>query len=412
MAETGGDSGTELRTEVVVVGGGLAGLSLTCALGSAGVPVICIDRDSPALQSGSDFDIRTTAIAYGSRQILAGAGVWPYLDAEAGPILEIRVADNHAPLFVHYDHRDLGDHPLGWIVDNRVIRAGVFRRMAELPSVTHLAPATVKRVDRSASGATVVLGDDRVIRARLVVGADGRGSLCRRSAGIGVISWAYRQTAIACTIQHEWPHRGVAIERFLPAGPFAVLPMTGNRASIVWSERAALAPMYLALPEAEFVEELRRRIGDHLGQIRVLGGRSAYPLSILFAERQTDTRLALVGESAHAIHPIAGQGLNMGLRDVAALSEVVVDQFRLGLDVGGPEVLERFQRWRRFDNMLLAAVCDSLVHLFSNDITPVRLARDFGLGVVNQLPVLKKFFMRHAMGVVGDLPRLTRGERL
>jgi len=397
---------------VVVVGGGLAGLSLAAALGTAGVPVVSIEREAPERQARPGYDLRTTAISFSSRRILAGAGIWPHLEPEAGAILEIRVADQSAPWFVHYDHTEVGDQPLGWIIDNAVIRRGLEQRLAQLPGVTRLAPAVLQRLERTEAGTLVTLADGRQLRAQLVVGADGRGSLCRRSAGIRVLQRDYHQSAIVCTIGHQWPHHGVALERFLPAGPFAVLPMTGNRSSIVWSERTRLTPSFLALPEAAFLEELRQRVGDHLGELQLLGERAAYPLSLQWAERHTDTRLALVGEAAHAIHPVAGQGLNLGLRDVAVLAEVVVDQFRLGRDLGAAEVLARYQRWRHFDNLLMTAVCDGLVQLFSNDLTPLRLARQWGFGVVNQVAPLKRFLMRHAMGMVGDLPRLIRGEKL
>jgi len=402
-----------IQTEVVIVGGGLAGLSMACALGSAGVPTVCIDRDSPAAQEAAEFDLRTTAIAFGSRQVLAGAGLWAAMVDEAGPILQIRVADNHAPLFVHYDHREVGDQPLGWILENGVIRRALARRLTELPSVRHLAPAPVAAVGRDATGATVTLEDGCVIRGRLVIGADGRRSLVRQTAGIPLlVNWRYGQSAIICNIAHEYPHTGLALEHFLPGGPFAVLPMTGNRCSIVWSEQERLVPMYLGLPPAEFAAELQRRLGDWLGEIRVITQRAAYPLNFQLSERLIDRRVALISEAAHGIHPVAGQGLNLGLRDVAALAEVIVDRYRLGLDVGDPAGLERYQRWRRFDNLLLSVVCDQLVWLFSNAVPPVRLARDLGLGLVGRLPPARRFLMRHAMGVVGELPRMVRGEAL
>ena len=411
--ETGTDTSREITTEVVVLGGGLAGLSMAAALATAGVPVVCIDRDSPDHHAADGFDIRTTAVAYASMKVLEGAGVWKHMEPQAGPILDIRVADQFSPLFVHYDHTDVTvdgkNQPFGWILDNKDMRRALFARAAELPGLVHLAPAQATAVERTRGGATVTLADGRVVKARLVVGADGRRSLARESAGIKVRRWAYDQTAIICTIRHSEPHNGVAVEHFMPNGPFAVLPMTENRSSIVWSEKSSLADMYVKLPEKEFIAELTRRSGGYLGDIEILTRREAWPLSVLLAESFIAERLALVGESAHAIHPIAGQGLNLGLRDVAALAEVIVDAHRLGLDVGSPEVLARFQRWRRFDTVLLAAVCDGLVHLFSNNIPPLRLARDVGMAVVNRLPPLKRFFMRHAMGVVGDLPRMIKG---
>ncbi len=411
---TGAAATTEVvTTEVVILGGGLAGLSMAAALATAGVPVVCIDQDSPDRQADGAFDIRTTAIAYASMRVLEGAGVWRHIAADAGPMLDIRIADQFSPLFVHYDHTELAmegeNRPFGWIIDNKDLRRALFTRAAELPGLVHLAPARAIRVERGRNGATISLADGRTVRARLVVGADGRGSLARESAGIRVRRWAYDQSAIICTIRHSQPHNGVAVEHFLPNGPFAVLPMTENRCSIVWSEKTSLVKTYLDLPDDQFIAELDRRSGGYLGTITLATGRQAWPLSVLLAERFIAERLALIGEAAHAIHPIAGQGLNMGLRDVAALAEVVVDAHRLGLDVGGPQVLARFQRWRRFDTVLLAAVCDGLVHLFSNNIPPLRLARDLGMAVVNRLPPVKRFFMRHAMGVVGDLPRMIRG---
>ena len=413
MIESGTTAAHEITTDVVVLGGGLAGLSMAAALATAGVPVVCIDRDSPDRQGEDGFDIRTTAVAYASMKVLEGAGVWKHMEPDAGPILDIRVADQFSPLFVHYDHKDLTwdgkNQPFGWILDNKDMRRALFARAAELPGLHHLAPAQAVSIERNRSGATVTLADGRVVKARLVVGADGRRSLARESAGIKLRTWAYDQTAIICTIRHSEPHNGVAVEHFLPNGPFAVLPMTENRSSIVWSEKRSLVDMYLKLPEDQFIDELTRRSGGYLGDIELLTRRDAWPLSVLLAERFIAERLALIGEAAHAIHPIAGQGLNLGLRDVAALAEVIVDAHRLGLDVGSPEVLARFQRWRRFDTVLLAAVCDGLVHLFSNNIPPLKLARDVGMAVVNRLPPLKRFFMRHAMGVVGDLPRMIKG---
>ncbi|MBB6252692.1 UbiH/UbiF/VisC/COQ6 family ubiquinone biosynthesis hydroxylase [Nitrospirillum iridis] len=405
---------TDLTADVAIVGGGLAGLSLAAALGTAGVRTICIDRDSPAHQLTATFDGRTTAISHGSMKILDGAGVWAHLNGDAGPILDIRVTDQNRPTFLHYDHREVGDQPFGYIVENVVLRRAQFARLAELPSVTHLAPVAVTALERGPTMATISLADGRRVRARLVVGADGRGSLCRKDAGIRLVGDDYDQTAIAVTVEHEFPHHGVAVEMFLPSGPFAMLPLTGNRTSIVWSDKSAAVPYYMGLDDAAFTAELQSRIGDWLGVVRPVGGRHSYPLSWRHAERYIDRRLALVSETIHAMHPIAGQGLNMGLRDLAALAEVIVDAWRLGLDVGGAATLERYQRWRRFDNVSLLGVTDGLTRLFSNDIGPLKVARGLGLAAVNAPPLkpLKKLFMRHAMGIVGDLPRLVRGERL
>ncbi|HKX08979.1 MAG TPA: FAD-dependent monooxygenase, partial [Stellaceae bacterium] len=256
------------------------------------------------------------------------------------------------------------------------------------------------------------LAGGHAIRARLVAAADGKSSPLRQAAGIRTIEWTYPQTGIVTTVQHEAPHRGVAIEHFLPAGPFAILPLTGNRSSLVWTERAELAPRILAMGEADFTAELSRRFGDFRGAVEPVGPRWSYPLMFMHAENYAAERLALVGDAAHVIHPIAGQGLNLGLRDVAALAEVLIDARRLGLDIGDGEALRRYERWRRLDNWMLAAVTDSLNRLFSNAIPPAKLARDMGLAAVNQMPGLKRLFMRHAMGTVGAQPRLARGEPL
>jgi 2-octaprenyl-6-methoxyphenol hydroxylase len=403
---------TDTRVELIVVGGGLTGLTLAIACADAGLEVAVIDREDPATVVAEPFDGRTTAVAYGSMQVLDGIGLWPLLAKSAEPILEIRVADAASSLFLHYDHRDVGSAPLGHIVENRTLRRALLERARTLPSLRHLAPLAVERVERRPEAAVAYLADGQVLRGELVAACDGRASPLRRAAGIKTIAWDYPQVSIVCTVRHELPHRGVAVEHFLPGGPFAILPMTGQRSSIVWTERAALAPSLLALDAPGFANELRRRFGDFLGAVEVVGPRWSYPLSLLHAQRYSAPRLALVGDAAHVIHPIAGQGLNLGIRDGAALAELVVDARRLGLDIAQGEVLARYERWRRFDNLTLAAVTDGLNRLFSNAVPPVRLARDVGLAIVDRLPPLKRLLMRHAMGVVGELPRLVRGERL
>ncbi len=401
-----------LDVEVAVVGGGLSGLSLGIACAAAGLEVAIIDREDPKRVSAASYDGRTTAIAYGSQQVLKGIGLWPRLAADAEPIREIRIADGNAPLFLHYDHRELGDDPLGYIIENRLLRRGLYARAGELPSLRLLAPLTVARADRGEAAAILHLSDGQMLRAELIVGADGRNSPLREAAKIKTFGTDYRQTAIVCTVRHELPHHGIAVEHFRAAGPFAILPMTGNRSSIVWTERSDTAPALLALDDARFTRELARRFGDYLGVLAVEGPRWSYPLALLQAQRYTAQRLALIGDAAHVIHPIAGQGWNLGVRDIAALAEIVVDAARLGLDLGSAEVLGRYEGWRHFDVMMLTAVTDGLNRLFSNALPPVKLARDLGLAAVNRMPGLKKFFMRHAMGLVGDLPRLVRGEAL
>jgi 2-octaprenyl-6-methoxyphenol hydroxylase len=400
------------NSELVIVGGGLVGLTLATACAGAGLDVTVIDREDPARMVGAEFDGRTSAIAFGSQRILAGIGLWDKIAPQAEPIREIRVADRDSPLFLHYHHSEIGPDPLGYIVENRVLRRALLARVGELPNLRHLAPAEAAGAERKSGGVTVTLAAGGSIGGALLVAADGALSPLRRAAGIRTVEWRYPQTSIVCTVGHERPHLGIAVEHFLPAGPFAILPMTGDRSSIVWTERDALAPRILALDAAEFHAELARRFGDFLGRLEVVGPRWSYPLSLMHAARYGAERLVLVGEAAHVIHPIAGQGLNLGLRDVAVLAELIVDARRIGLDIGNGEILARYERWRRFDNTALAAMTDGLNRLFSNEVPPLAAMRDAGLAAVNRLPPLRRLFMRHAMGMIGNLPRLVRGEHL
>jgi 2-octaprenyl-6-methoxyphenol hydroxylase len=315
---------------------------------------------------------------------------------------------------VHYDHRAVGGQPLGHIVENRLIRHALLRRLERLPGdVLALAsPDRVVGLERDGAPALLQLASGVRARAALVAVAEGRSSPTRAAAGIGVLRWDYRQTGIVATLAHEQPHDGIAIERFFPDGPLALLPMTGRRSSIVWAADDRLADELIGLDDAEFVAELGERAGERLGAFTLAGPRWHYPLAMVQAQRYTDRRLALIGDAAHAIHPIAGQGWNLALRDVGALAELVIDAGRLGLDPGGASVLARYERWRRFDSLALIAITDGLNRLFGNDLLPVRLARELGLGLVERTPPLKRFFMRHAMGLLGDLPRLMRGEAL
>jgi len=401
------------NAELLIAGGGLNGLALGIACAGAGLETILVDRQNLDATVAETFDGRASAIAYGSMLVLEGIGVWEGVAAEAEPIREIRVADDDSPLFLHYDHRDLAaDTPLGYIVENRVLRRALLARARALPALTLISPRAVSSVAAAATGAIATLGDGTTRRIRLVAAADGKNSPRRRAAHIDTVEWAYPQIGIVTTVRHQRPHAGIAIEHFLPAGPFAILPMTKQRSSLVWTEAASLAPRLVALPDPEFAAELRARFGDFLGDVEPVGPRFTYPLSLMQAETYIAPRLALIGEAAHVIHPIAGQGLNVGIRDVAALAEAIVDARRLGLDIGGDSVLERYQRWRRLDAVMLAGVTDGLNRLFSNRIAPLKFARDLGLAAVNQMPPVKRLLMRHAMGVLGDRPRLARGEAL
>ncbi len=400
--------------ELLIAGGGLNGLLLAVTCAGAGLAVALVERGDPAaMLSAGGLDGRSSAIGYGSRQVLDAIGLWPDIASHAEPILEIRVADDTSPLFLHYDHRNLASGvPLGYIVENRVLRQVLIERVGSITNLLFLAPLSVVSVTSSPLAAAVMLSDGRQIRARLVAAADGQNSPLRRAAEIRTVEWRYRQTGIVTTVRHQYPHGGIAVEHFLPPGPFAILPMTGNRSSIVWTERAELAPRLIALSDAAFTVELTARFGAFLGAIEPIGPRWAYPLALLLAEHYVAPRLALIGEAAHVIHPIAGQGLNLSIRDVAALAELIVDARRLGLDIGDATVLRRYQQWRRFDTLALATVTDGLNRLFSNSVAPLQFARDVGLAAVHRLPALKRLLMRDAMGLVGDLPRLVRGEKL
>ena len=406
------ETGERIDADVVIAGGGLVGLTLGVALAGAGIETAVVDGTPPAAMKDAAFDGRVSSIALGSRRVLNGIGLWPALADDAQPILEIRVSEGDAPLFLHYDHKTVGSDPLGYIVENRSIRAALLARVDALAALRHLAPASVEALEPAAGGVEARLADGRCVHARLAVAADGANSGRRTAAGIETVRWSYEQTGTVCTVLHERPHRGIAHERFLPAGPFAILPMTGDRSSLVWTERAALAPSLMEASPEIFARELGARFGDFLGALEPTGPRWSYPLRLTHAKRYVAPRLALAGDAAHAIHPLAGQGFNLGIRDAAVLAELVVDRARLGLDIGDDDVLTHYQRRRRFDSVVLIGVTDALNRLFSNDNQSLRLVRDVGLAAVNEMPPVKRFFMRHAMGLAGDLPRLARGEPL
>jgi 2-octaprenyl-6-methoxyphenol hydroxylase len=418
--------------DMAVIGAGLSGSVLALAAGQGGLGVALIDRAPLAAMTEAAFDGRTTAVTATSQRLFEALGVWSDIEPDAEPILDIRISDaghdgKASPLFLHFDHREAASAdepavPMGWIVENRVLRAAVLRGLKSCATVELVAPEEVVDIDRTLHRADVRLRSGRVIAARLIASAEGRTGATREEAGIGARAWSYNQTAIVLVARHEKPHRGVAQEKFLPGGPCAILPMRDgapidgrpgeHRSSIVWTERTPLAQRLLALDPARFQAEFARRFGDFLGAVEPVGPRWSYPLSLMHADRYVDRRLVLVGDAAHGIHPIAGQGYNLGVRDIAALAEVLVDAKRLGLDIGAADTLERYARWRRVDNFTMVAATDLLNRLFSNDIKPLRLVRDLGLAGVHRVPSLRRFFVRHAMGRVGDLPRLIRGEPL
>ena len=401
------------KSDIIVCGGGMVGLTLGLAAAQGGLKVVVIDAMAPEKMLEAGFDGRVSALAYASVRMLTALKVWPHLESGAQPIHEILVTDGKvaapaSPFSLHFDARELGAASLGHIAENRHIRAALYAEMP--PALKLIAPAAVTGLEVQKGQVIAWLSNGEKIQAALAVAADGRDSKLRAAQNIRVIGWSYPQTGIVATVAHEKPHNGVAYEHFLPSGPFAILPMTENRSSLVWTERAEKAPGLLALDDAAFNIELARRFGPHLGATHVVGGRWSYPLSFHLARDFVRPRFALAGDCAHGIHPIAGQGLNLGLKDAAALAETLLDAARLGRDIGALDTLRRYERWRRFDSLALAASTDALNRLFSNDIAPLRHLRDLGLGIVDAIGPARRFFMRHAGGDVGKLPRLLKGE--
>jgi 2-octaprenyl-6-methoxyphenol hydroxylase len=403
-----------LAAEVCIVGAGPVGGTLACRLAAAGVPTVVVDRAPLPPMEHPAFDGRAYAIAAGSRQLLEAAGVWDRLAEPACPILDIRVSDGRlgrpaSPLFLHFDHCEAGDPaPFGWMVEARSLRVALNAHMHALPPLRVFAPV-VAEVKRREDGATVQIAGGPRIECRLVVAAEGRNSPLRRAANIPVTTLPYDQTGVVCAISHAKPHHNTALEHFLPSGPFAQLPMcasadaeaggTPNVSAIVWTERTPIARRMLTLDDARFAREIARRLGDHLGEVHCIGRRWSYPLGAMHAHRYYDTRLALIGDAAHTIHPIAGQGLNLGFRDAIALSGILINAWQHGLDPGSDNLLRRYQQQRRPDNLLMLAATDTLDRLFSSDNPVVRLARDIGIAAVHRTPPLKRLFMRRAMGL-------------
>jgi 2-octaprenyl-6-methoxyphenol hydroxylase len=403
------------QRSIVIGGGAFAGLALALALRQGlGAEVAVIVAD-PALAVRPSRDGRATAIVAACRRLFGALGVWGDIASTAQPILDMVVTDSRLedatrPVFLTFaGHVEPGE-PFAHMVENRYLIDALVAR-AEAHGIDLRATA-VTAYDANADGVDVRLADGSLINASLLVAADGARSKLRERAGIATHGWEYDQSGIVVTVGHERDHHGRAEEHFLPAGPFAILPLTGNRSSLVWTEKRAEAARITALGEAEFLAELEQRFGLHLGEIKVLDKPRSFPLGYFVARSFIAERLALVGDAAHVIHPIAGQGLNLGLKDVAALAEVVVDAARLGIDLGQSDVLESYQRWRRFDTMAMGVATNSLNLLFSNKSTLLRTVRDIGLGLVDRAPPLKEMFIRQAAGLSGEVPRLLKGEAL
>ncbi len=407
----------EFDHDIAIIGGGLNGPALALALSRAGLRVAVIDALPAQTFEDAEFDGRAYALALTSVRLMEGIGIWPKIAQQAQPMLEIKVTDGRAgtgpsPMFMHFDHAEIEEGPMGHMVEDRHLRRALLDAVKADPAITLLNGTRVTDQTVEPTGITLTLADGETLRARLAVGADGRGSGTAERAGIKRIGWSYDQTALVCVVNHEKPHHGVAHQFFMPPGPLAILPLTGNRSLIVWSERSANAAAINALPNAGYLDVLRPRFGSFLGDISLTGPRYCYPLGLSLAHSMVAPRVALLGDAAHGVHPIAGQGLNAGLRDVAALAEVIADAVRRGEDPGSDAVLARYQEWRRFDNASLALATDSFNRLFSNDNAFIRLARDIGMAAVNALPGLRRGFIREAAGLTGELPRLMQGKPL
>ncbi|WP_269715153.1 UbiH/UbiF/VisC/COQ6 family ubiquinone biosynthesis hydroxylase [Caulobacter sp. NIBR2454] len=414
--------------DVIIAGAGMAGATLALALASGGLSSILIDPQPFEAQLAPTFDGRSSAIAFASFRQWKTIGVGEALEPHAQRIEQILVTDGRAPgagrgpahlshsAYLRFDAAEIADRcegePLGYMLENRQIRAALSAAVVANPLIQVIAPQSVTGLSVEGGGASVTLGDGKTLRAALVVGAEGRGSVIRREAGIGVIGWGYGQSGVVATVKLERGHEGVAHEYFLPGGPFAILPLTDDRASLVWTEKTARGDALKAAGPEALHAFLHRRFGEFLGKVEVVGPTFVYPLSLSLAERLAAPRVALLGDAAHGIHPIAGQGLNLGLKDAAALAEVLVDAVRAGEDLGSLAVLDRYSRWRRFDNAMLAASADAFVRLFSNDDPLLRFVRGAGMAVINRIGPARRFFMQEAGGAVGDLPRLLRGEAL
>jgi 2-octaprenyl-6-methoxyphenol hydroxylase len=406
---------TRNDTDVLIAGGGFTGLTLAVALRQALGPTFTIALADPALGKSHADDARASAIIAAARRLFETIGVWPSVADEAQPILDMVVTDSRLndavrPVFLSFGGDIEPGEPFAHMIENRHLVAALEAKARELG--IDLRATAVASFSPHPQKLDAQFADGTATSARLLVAADGARSTIRQAAGIATHGWQYPQSAIVTTVGHERDHNGRAEEHFLPAGPFAILPLKGRRSSIVWTEQTREAERIVALPDAAFHDELEKRFKLHLGEIEVVGARRVLPLGFFVARSFVAERIALVGDAAHVIHPIAGQGLNMGLKDIAALAEVIVDAARLGLDPGSATVLERYQRWRRFDTMTMGLATDGLNRLFSNRSDVLRLFRDVGLGMVERLPGLKRLFIREAAGLFGDVPKLLRGEAL
>ncbi len=386
--------------DAVIAGGGMAGLTLATRLGTSGFKVAVIERATPERLASPENDGRTTALAYGSKLILEECSVWEKIAGDASPIKDIRVADQQSSAMLDFESAALGDNPFGYVIENTLFRKALFARVEELKNVTLFCPAEIRDVMRDEEEVRVTLDNGTRITSQVLAAADGRRSSMREGAGIKLHEWSYNETALIATIQHSEPHENLAIENFYPGGPFAVLPLTHQRSAIVWTEKPDTANTLFHMEEEAFTALLTERGCAHLGEISLASPRQLYPLHFMLAENLHDTRMVLIGEAAHAMHPIAGQGFNLSMRDIAALGDVLDEARDQGGDLGSDTVLEKYESKRHLDHFTFLTATDMLVKLFSNNFPPMRLLRQLGLGLVQKLQPAKNFFGRMAMGLL------------
>ncbi len=403
--------------DIIIVGGGLNGCALALAMAQIGQDVILIDAQPKEILTDPEFDGRGYALALTSKNMLNVLGIWADIAANSCPMMNIKVSDGRAgegaaPQFVHFDHTEIEEGPMGYMLEDRYLRRALLQAIEQIPAIQHLDKTTVISQTIDAGFVLVTLSGDKILHAKLLIGCDGRKSQVAERAGIKKSGRDYHQTSLVCAVKHELPHNNTAHQFFMPSGPLAILPLNNNMSSIVWTETTARAAEIAAMNDADYMACLRPCFGDFLGDISLVGDRYAYPLNLTLADRFVCNRLALVGDAAHGVHPLAGQGLNLGLRDIAALTEVLALAMRRGEDIGAIDVLKRFQQWRRFDTAGSVAATETVNTLFSNDNSLLRSLRDTGLGIINATPSIRRNLMRQAAGLTGELPKMLQGKMI
>ena len=402
--------------EVIISGGGLNGITLALALNHAGISVAIVDKLPHETISLGNFTGRSYALSSASKKMLSVLNLWQSLTHTAQPMLEIKVTDGSvgigpSPFMMHFGQNDFSDGPMGFVVEDRHLRQSLIKSLIQ-SDIKYFSETTILKQTLNNSAATVDLDNGKTLTAAVLVGADGRNSKTARAAKINRTGWNYEQSSLVCAIEHEKPHNGIAYQHFLPTGPLAILPLTGNCSGIVWTEKIRTAKIIHALNKNAYLDALRPRVGEFLGSISLVGTREIYSLSLSMVHHMIDARLALVGDAAHVIHPIAGQGLNAGFKDIAALTEVLCEAKRRGQDLGAYSTLDQYQRWRRFDNAMLGVATNGFNNMFSNSNAIPRTIRNLGLAVVNNTNFLRRAFVLNAAGQFGDLPKLLQGKSL